>query len=129
MDTIANFLTAIRNANAKRKESVDAPYSKLKREIARVLKEEGYISGFKLKEENNRPLLSLQLRYSEDRQPTLSGLKRVSRPGLRIYHRSDQPIPLRTGFVTAVLSTSKGVMSHRKARKLNVGGEVLCYIW
>ena len=129
MDTIANFLTSIRNASAKEKERVDVPYSKLKREIARVLKEEGYIIGYKIMEENNLPLLRVQLKYTEDHKPLICGIKRVSKPGLRIYHRAKAPIHLRTGIGIAVISTPKGVMTNRRARQSNVGGELLCYVW
>lgn len=129
MDTIANFLTSIRNASAKRKEHTDVPYSKLKREIARVLKEEGYISGYKVMEEKRLPFLRVQLKYTEAHKPLISGIKRVSKPGLRIYHPAKQPIHLRTGIGIAVISTPKGVMTNRRARAANVGGEVLCYVW
>ena len=129
MDTIANFLTSIRNGSAKRKERVDVPYSNLKKEIARILKEEGYISGYKVMEENKASFLRIQLRYTDDHIPLITGIKRVSKPGLRIYHRSDQPIHLRAGFGIGILSTSKGVMSNFKARQFKVGGEVLCYVW
>lgn len=129
MDTIANFLTAIRNACAKGKERVDTPFSNLKKEIARVLKEEGYISGYRVMEENSLPFLRVQLKYTDGRKPLISGIKRVSKPGLRIYHRAKQPIHLRTGIGIAILSTPKGVMTNRRAKGMNVGGEVLCYVW
>jgi small subunit ribosomal protein S8 len=128
-DPIADMLTRVRNAVAARHRYVLVPASKLKVAIARIMKEEGFIGGFELSRDRPQPAIRIWLKYTEDRQPVLSGLQRVSKPGRRVYAgRRDIPW-VQSGMGVAVLSTPRGVMTGRKARKLGVGGEVLCHIW
>jgi small subunit ribosomal protein S8 len=129
-DPLSDMLTRIRNANQAFKEKVDIPYSKLKLEVARILSEEGFIRNYKVVEEKNRPqAIRLALKYGERKERVLSGLKRISAPGRRIYHgKTGLPRP-RGGMGVAVLSTSKGVLTDKQARKMGLGGEVLCYIY
>ena len=130
MDPIADLLTSLRNANARLKDRVDVPYSKLKLEIVRILKEEGFIANFKsLYSGNQHGAIRVFLKYSPSKEPVVRGLKRVSRPGLRIY-RSYQRVPrVRGGFAVTIMSTSHGVMTHKQAKEKKVGGEVLCQVW
>ena len=132
MDPIGDLLTRIRNANAKLKDRVDVPVSKMKLEIARILKDEGFIANFKSvapAEGKVGTTLRIFLKYSPAKECAIQGLKRVSRPGLRIY-RSYKEIPKgRVGFSISILSTSKGVLTDRQAREGRVGGEVLCQVW
>jgi small subunit ribosomal protein S8 len=130
-DPIADMLTRLRNGMAVRRRYVQMPSSKIKLAIAQILKDEGYIEGFDVVKEKDRPQASLRiwLKYDENREPLLTGLQRVSRPGRRVYTRK-QSIPLvLSGVGVAVLSTPRGVMTGRQARRLGVGGEVLCYFW
>jgi small subunit ribosomal protein S8 len=128
-DPIADMLTRLRNGAAARHTSVVMPASKLKAEIARVLREEGYVRGFDVQEDKGKRTLRVQLRYVGKKQPLLMGLKRVSRPGLRVY-ATHQNIPRVYGGVgTAILSTPRGVMTGEQARRLGIGGEVLCAVW
>jgi len=128
-DPIADLLTRIRNANTRGKDSVDIPHSRLKREIVRILKEEKFIKDFAVLEDGPQGTLRVYLRYGPDRARIIQGLQRVSRPGRRLYgRRSDLPRP-RGGLGVAIVSTSRGVMTDRQARKTGVGGEVLCYVW
>lgn len=130
-DPIADMLTRLRNGMAVRRRYVQMPSSKIKLAIAQILKDEGYVEGFDVVKEKDHPQPNLRiwLRYTEDREPLLTGLQRVSRPGRRVYTRK-QSIPLvLSGIGVAVLSTPKGVMTGRQARRLGVGGEVLCYFW
>lgn len=128
-DPIADMLTRIRNAQMVNHKQVVIPSSKLKLEIARILKEEGYVRGYDVTESGAQPSLRINLRYDEDRRPIMSGLDRVSKPGRRIYtSRSDIPW-VQSGLGIAILSTPKGLMTGRDARRAGVGGEVLCYIW
>lgn len=130
-DPIADMLTRLRNGMAVRRRYVQMPSSKIKLAIAQILKDEGYVEGFDVVKEKDRPQPNLRiwLRYTEEREPLLTGLQRVSRPGRRVYTRK-QSIPLvLSGMGVAVLSTPKGVMTGRQARRLGVGGEVLCYFW
>jgi len=128
-DPIADMLTRIRNANKARFEKVDVPSSHLKASIVRLLKREGYIKDFKVLNDNHKKTLQIFLRYDEQNQPIITGLKRVSRPGLRIYARKDTIPSVMSGLGLAILSTSKGVLTDREARSLNAGGEILCFIW
>ena len=128
-DPIADMLTRIRNANKARFEKIDVPSSHLKAGIVRLLKREGYIKDFKVLNKNDKKTLRIFLRYDEQNQPLITGLKSVSRPGLRIYARKDTIPSVMSGVGLAVLSTSKGVVTDREARSLNEGGEVLCFIW
>ena len=128
-DPIADMLTRIRNASKAGHEKVDIPRSNMKEEIARILKREGYVSDFKSIENRLQGILRLHLKYAENRQPVLSGLKRVSKPGLRVYvGYGDLPRVL-GGLGEALISTSKGLMTDSEARKGKLGGEVICYIW
>ena len=130
-DTIADLFTRIRNANAASFDSVKMPSSKLKENLAKVLQKEGFISGFTVTKVEGKPGMQLEisLKYSEDRKKTIIGIKRVSKPGLRIYKKSDQMPKVLGGVGVAVVSTSHGLMTDREARKAKLGGEVLCYVW
>lgn len=128
-DPIADMLTRIRNANSSKHESVNVPASKLKTEIARILNDEGYINGYEVIDDGLQGIIKINLKYGADKQKVITGLKRVSKPGLRVYaSKEDLPRVLK-GLGIAIISTSKGVMTDREARKLNVGGEVLAFVW
>ena len=130
-DPIADMLTRIRNANTAMHDEVRMPSSKLKEALAGVLQREGYIDGFAVADDPNRPgrLLTITMKYSPERARTISGLRRVSKPGLRIYTKADGVPRVLGGLGVAVLSTSKGLMTDREARRAGVGGEVLCFVW
>ncbi len=128
-DPIADMLTRIRNANASKHESVSVPASKIKVEIARILLDEGYISGYEVIEDNKQGMINITLKYGANKQKVITGLKRVSKPGLRIYAgKEDLPRVLK-GLGIAIISTSQGLMTDKEARKLNIGGEVLAFVW
>ncbi|MDR1124365.1 MAG: 30S ribosomal protein S8 [Elusimicrobiota bacterium] len=130
MDPIADFLTRIRNASMKKKERVDIPFSKIKFEIARVMKEEGYIANYKaIHNETKGGFVRVFLKYDDKNESVIQGLRRVSRPGKRVYSSYDDIPVVRGAFGTSVISTSKGVMTDGKAKDSKVGGEVLCQIW
>ena len=130
-DPIADMLTRIRNANTAMHDEVPMPASKQKLALAEILQQEGYISGFNVAPSTKGPgdVLTIKMKYSADRKRTISGLKRVSTPGLRVYRKSTSVPRVLGGLGVAVLSTSKGLMSDREARKRKVGGEVVCYVW
>ena len=128
-DPIADMLTRIRNANMVKQEKLDIPSSNLKIEIARVLKDEGYIKNFKLLKDRKQGIVRVYLKYSPDETRVINGLKRVSRPGNRVYVGSEEIPRIMGGLGVAILSTSRGVMVDRESRKRNIGGELLCYIW
>jgi small subunit ribosomal protein S8 len=128
-DPIADMLTRIRNANTVYREHVDVPASKMKRELARILRDEGFIRDFEVLEDAHRGTLRLYLKYGQNREKVISGLRRISKPGLRIYAGVDQLPRVLGGLGIAVLSTSYGVMTEKEARERHIGGEVLCYIW
>lgn len=129
-DPIADFLTRLRNASAAKHQRVDVPVSKLKTEIARILKEEGYISTYKLVDENKtRKLLRVFLKYTPDRRSVISGLRRISKPGARAYRGAEEIRPVVGGLGISILTTPRGVMSGRTARKNKIGGEILCEVW
>ena len=130
-DPVADMLTRIRNANIAMHDEVIMPSSKLKKALADVLKSEGYIVDYSLTEADNRPGqdLTIRMKYSDERERVISGLKRVSKPGLRVYSKSTEVPRVLGGLGVAVLSTSKGLMSDREARKRRMGGEILCYVW
>ncbi len=128
-DPIADMLTRIRNANIVSHPEVEMPGSKLKLELAKVLKEEGYIADYKEKESGKFKVLSITLKYDENNKPVISNLKRVSKTGLRIYCKAKNLPQVFGGLGIAIISTSKGLMTDRKARKENIGGEILCYVW
>jgi small subunit ribosomal protein S8 len=126
-DPIADMLTRIRNGQRAGKVSVSMPSSKLKASIAKVLLDEGYITGFKVSDEGGKPMMNVELKYYQGR-PVIEDLKRVSRPGLRIYKAKDELPSVQGGLGVAIVSTSKGVMSDRAARAAGEGGEVLCFV-
>jgi len=130
-DPIADMLTRIRNANTAMHDEVPMPSSKQKVALAKVLQSEGYISGFTVAPSTKGPgdVLTVQMKYSPDRARTISGIKRVSTPGLRVYRKSTAVPRVLGGLGVAVLSTSSGLMSDREARRRHMGGEVLCYVW
>ena len=128
-DSIADMLTRIRNAGAAKHETVDVPASKMKKAIAQILLDEGYIKSFQLIEDGKQGIIRIVLKYGENKTSVISGLRRVSKPGLRIYtHCEDMPKVMK-GLGIAIVSTSKGVMTDKQARKENVGGEVLAFVW
>jgi small subunit ribosomal protein S8 len=128
-DPIADMLTRIRNASMARHRELTLPSSRIKREIARILVEEGFIEDFSTSQEGVQEMLSVRLKYVEGRTPVVSGLKRISKPGLRVYARKTEIPRVLGGLGTAILSTSQGIMTGSQARKLNLGGEVLCFVW
>ncbi len=128
-DPIADMLTRVRNANSAGKQTVAMPSFKKLVEIARIMQEEGYICGYEIIDGEPRATLEITLKYGEKKARTIQGLKRVSKPGLRVYVGKDELPRVLGGLGTAIISTSKGVMTDRDARKANVGGEVIAYIW
>ena len=128
-DPIADMLTRIRNANQMRYKEVDVPASKMKLEIARILKEEGFIVDFKVKKNNVQNIIVLTLKYGEKKERVITGLKRISKPGLRVYAKAEEVPTVLNGLGIAIVSTSKGVMTGRDAKKESLGGEVLAYVW
>ena len=127
-DTIADLLTRIRNASAAKHESVDIPASNIKKAIANILLEEGYVQEVQVIEDNKQGIIRITLKYV-DKKSVISGLKRISKPGLRVYASREELPRVLGGLGIAVVSTSKGVMTDKKARELGVGGEVLAYVW
>ena len=128
-DPIADMLTRIRNALMANHQTVTMPSSQIKVEIAKILKEEGYIKDFDLMERKPAPMLRVRLKYTDDKQSVLTGLERVSKPGRRVYKKRDEIPWVLSGIGVAILSTNRGIMTGRQARRLGVGGEVLCYVW
>ena len=128
-DTIADMLTRIRNANSMGYEEVTVPASKLKVELARILKEEGFIKDYKVENSGVEKNILLTLKYGKKKEKVITGLKRISKPGLRVYVKSDEVPKVLNGLGIAIISTSKGIMTDKEARKLNIGGEVLAYVW
>ena len=128
-DPIADMLTRIRNAKAMRYKEVEVPASKIKLEIARILKEEGYINDYIVKETENQGIIALSLKYGEKKESVITGLKRISKPGLRVYAKSEELPRVLNGLGIAIVSTSKGIMTDRDARRQSLGGEVLAFIW
>jgi len=128
-DPIADMLTRIRNANVVSHPSVEMPSSKLKVALAKLLKEEGFIADYTERTEGNFKYLTVELKYDENNKPVITNLQRVSKPGLRSYHKAKKLPQVYGGLGIAVVSTSKGLLTDRKARKENLGGEILCYVW
>lgn len=128
-DPIADMLTRIRNANKALHETAVMPTSRLKEEIARLLKEEGYIRDFRVETGDGHPALVIELKYGRSRERVITNLKRVSKPGRRIYARKDRMPRVLGGMGTAILSTSSGVMTSRSAEERGIGGEVICFVW
>ena len=128
-DPIADLLTRIRNANTSKHETVDCPASKLKASIVEILAEEGYIKSYQIIEDGKQGVIRITLKYAPNGEKVISGLKRVSKPGLRYYASADEMPRVLKGLGTAIVSTSQGVMTDKAARKAHVGGEVLCFVW
>ena len=128
-DPIADMLTRIRNANSAKHDTVDIPASNMKKAIAQILVDEGYIKNYKLIEDGKQGVIRVTLKYGEGKSQVITGLRRVSKPGLRIYSNVEEMPKVMKGLGVAIVSTSKGIMTDREARKQNVGGEVLAYIW
>lgn len=128
-DTIADLLTRIRNANTAKHATVDVPASRVKKDITQILVDEGYVKDFKLIEDGKQGVIRITLKYGDNKSPVITGLRRVSKPGLRIYSSCADMPRVRKGLGIAIVSTSKGIVTDKKARELNVGGEVLAYIW
>ena len=128
-DSVADMLTRIRNANAAKHDTVEVPASNMKKAIAQILVDEGYINGFTVEEDGKQGIITITLKYGPNRSPVITGLRRVSKPGLRIYTSCEDMPRVMKGLGVAILSTPKGVMKDKDARKANVGGEVLAFIW
>ena len=128
-DTIADMLTRIRNANQMRYQEVSVPASNLKVSLAKILKDEGFIEDYKVVNDNVQGTIELTLKYGQNKERVITGLKRISKPGLRVYAKAGEVPKVLNGLGIAVISTSRGVMTDKEARKENLGGEVLCYIW
>ena len=128
-DAIADMLTRIRNANSMHYEEVQVPASNIKKEIARILKDEGFINDYSISKDNAQGTILLKLKYTNKKESAITGLKRISKPGLRVYAKSDEIPKVLNGLGIAIISTSKGIMTDKEARKEKLGGEVLAYIW
>ena len=128
-DTIADMLTRIRNANTAKHDTVDIPASNMKKAIAQILVDEGYVKSFQVVEDGKQGLIRITLKYGENKSQVITGLRRVSKPGLRIYTNVEDMPKVMKGLGVAILSTSKGIMTDKAARKANVGGEVLAFVW
>ncbi|MDA3971723.1 MAG: 30S ribosomal protein S8 [Desulfobulbaceae bacterium] len=128
-DPLADMLTRIRNANMVKHDTVEIPYSKMKAHVAENLKSEGYINGFDLIEDSKQGILKVDLKYTSDNTRVITGIKRVSKPGCRVYVQSSDIPKVMSGLGISILSTSKGVISDKEARKLGIGGELLCDVW
>lgn len=128
-DPIADMLTRIRNANMVKHETVDVPASNMKKELARILLEEGFVRGYDVIEDGKQGIIRIQLKYGQAGERVISGLKRISKPGMRVYAAKNEVPRVLNGLGISVISTSKGVITDKQARKENVGGEVICYVW
>ena len=128
-DTIADMLTRIRNANSAKHDSVDVPASNMKKAIAQILVDEGYISSFTVTEDGKQGMINIVLKYGPNKSQVITGLRRVSKPGLRIYTNVEDMPKVMKGLGIAILSTSKGIMTDKQARSANVGGEVIAFVW
>jgi small subunit ribosomal protein S8 len=128
-DPVADLLTRVRNANMALKDTVEIPASNIKKDIVSILKDEGYIKDFEYIEDGKQGILRLYLKYKDGKQRVISGLKRISKPGLRVYAKKDEIPSVLGGLGIAIISTSKGVITDKTAKKEEVGGEVICYVW
>ena len=128
-DPIADMLTRIRNANVVKHETVDVPASNIKKEIARILLEEGFVRGYDVIEDGKQGIIRIQLKYGQAGERVISGLKRISKPGMRVYAANQEIPKVLNGLGISIISTSKGILTDKQARKENVGGEVICYVW
>jgi len=135
MDPISNMLSAIKNATAKKKERVDVPFSGIKAGLVKLLKDEGFVSNFKVldpkldKTIDRRGVIRITLKYTTDKQPVINGLRRVSKPGLRVYRGHEEMPRVRAAFGVTIVSTSRGLLTDAEAKKQKLGGEVLCQVW
>lgn len=128
-DTIADLLTRIRNANSAKHDSVDIPASNMKKAICQILVDEGYVKNFTVVEDGKQGIIKVNLKYGEGKSPVINGLRRVSKPGLRVYSSAEELPRVMKGLGVAIISTSRGVMTDRQARRENLGGEVLAFVW
>ena len=128
-DPIAEMLTRVRNANMVKHETVDVPASNMKKEIARILLEEGFIRGYDVIEDGKQGIIRIQLKYGQMSERVITGLKRISKPGMRVYAAKDEVPKVLNGLGISIISTSKGILTDKQARKEGVGGEVICYVW
>ena len=128
-DPIADMLTRIRNANTVKHETVDVPASNIKKEIVRILLEEGFVRGYDVIEDEKQGIIRIQLKYGQAGERVISGLKRISKPGMRVYADKHEVPRVLNGLGISIISTSKGILTDKQARKENVGGEVICYVW
>lgn len=128
-DPVADMLTRIRNANTVGHNTVDIPASKVKKAIAEIMTKEGYIKGYSIIDENSQGTIRVQMKYGADKEKVISGLKKISKPGLKVYAKSSEVPKVLGGLGIAIISTSSGIISDKEARRLGVGGEVICYIW
>jgi small subunit ribosomal protein S8 len=128
-DPIADMLTRIRNANTVGHSTVEIPASKMKKSIAGILADEGYIKGFDVIDDDKQGIIRIQMKYGADKERVISGIKKISKPGLKVYAKSDEVPKVLGGLGIAIISTSSGIISDKEARKLGVGGEVICYVW
>ena len=128
-DPIADMLTRIRNANVVKHETVDVPASNIKKELARILLEEGFVRGYDVIEDGKQGIIRIQLKYGQSGERVISGLKRISKPGMRVYAAKQEIPKVLNGLGISIISTSKGILTDKQARKENAGGEVICYVW
>ena len=128
-DPVADMLTRIRNANTVGHDTVDVPASKMKKSIAEILADEGYIKGFDVIDDNKQGTIRIEMKYGAGKERVISGIKKISKPGLKVYAKAEDVPKVLGGLGVAIISTSKGVISDKEARKLGVGGEVICYVW
>ncbi len=128
-DPIADMLTRIRNANTASHKVVDVPVSKIKKSIAEILVEEGYLAGFEIVEDGKQGMIRIQMKYGPKDEKVITGIKKISKPGLKVYAKANEVPRVLGGLGIAILSTSNGVITDKEARKLGVGGEVICYVW
>ena len=128
-DPIADMLTRIRNANTVGHETVEIPASKMKKAIAEILKEEGYIADFEMIEDDKQGMIKVTMKYGANKEKVISGIKKISKPGLKVYAKAGEVPKVLGGLGIAIVSTSMGIVSDKEARKLGVGGEVICYVW
>ena len=128
-DPIADMLTRIRNANVVKHETFDVPASNMKKELSRILLEEGFIRGYDVIEDGKQGIIRIQLKYGQTGERVISGLKRISKPGMRVYADKHEVPRVLNGLGISIISTSKGILTDKQARKENVGGEVICYVW
>ena len=128
-DPIADMLTRVRNANIVRHENVDVPASNIKKELARILLEEGFIKGYDVIEDGKQGLIRLQLKYGKNGEKVITGIKRISKPGMRVYADNHSVPKVLNGLGISIISTSKGILTDKQARELGIGGEVICYVW